>query len=617
MSIDEDTTTPSGIRYRVVDSTADLPSDHTKVGDDEYVAPTADGVDMLEEQGVIEVLDWDHSAADTTNVTFDGAAEPVVRDDGSVSVLTPTDDGGNVESKGLGEWECQRCGAITEIPPSTSDIANNTLPEPHECEGCERQGPFKHAGGLSEHEVQAVLRAGDIWHPPSTVSDEGYAELWADVRQFIYAHWDAKEDWIYEGLTAYTLSTWVRENLTFVPHLMLMGKTTGGKTRLLNTLARVSYRALVSASATPASMFRLIDSYNVSYYISEYHGLDPDARRELDNVIRAGQKRGEIVTRAEPTSTGHEPRVYDPFSHVAVATQYEPDDDIVNRCIQVRSSAANRDMPATFDEETARSIRNRLLYARFRLLESDEWEQAEREAYGYLEKQGIDGRTREKLLSLVTVAIVWGRLDALQPFVEETVTQDREAAADSEDADVVRAIRDAAHHHVSNVTVIGDDPYSAVKIPYSDEETGGGVVERYETMTGTERTSSWVGHVVKRLGLEKERTRDGTVISDPDLRPKLQELCEELNIAWDPDADDPTDSDDGANDGVTQSDAVRRVRDTLDRLVDERDGRHVPRETLIEELDGELDGRDPEHLIEKALKQGRFYESQEGYLAPT
>lgn len=610
-----DTAPAGGVRYRLLDTAVDLPDTHIKIGDNEYVAPTEDGIDALETQGVIKVLDWDYSAGGDETVTFDGPGEPVICDDGAVEIFTPRDDGRGFDQKSLGTWECQRCGALTTVPPTKSHIAANELPEPTECEGCERQGPFIHAGDLTEQDVQAALRAGDIWHPPSSISDEGYADLWADVRAFIFDHWDAKEDEIYHGLTAYALSTWVRENLTFVPHLMLMGKTTGGKTRLLNTLARVSYRALVSASATPASMFRLIDSYNVSYYISEYHGLDPDARRELDNVVRAGQKRGEIVTRAESTSTGHEPQVFDPFSHVAVATQYEPDDDIVNRCIQVRSSAANRDMPATFDEDRARSLRNRLLYARYRLLESDEWDAAEREAYGYLEKQGIDGRTREKLLSLVTVAIVWDRLDALRPFVEEIVTQDREAAADSEDADVVRAIRDAAHYHVSNVTVIADDPYSAVKIPYSDEETGGGVVERYETMTGTEKTPSWLGHVVKRLGLEKERTRDGTVIADPDLRPKLQDLCEELNIAWDPDADDGS-NDHSTDDGVTQSDAVRRVRDELDRLVDERDGRHVPRETLLEALDGELGGRDPEHLVEKALEEGRLYESQEGHLAP-
>lgn len=35
-------------------------------------------------------------------------------------------------------FECQRCGTTTRIPQSRSDVQ-----EPHECQGCERQGPFE------------------------------------------------------------------------------------------------------------------------------------------------------------------------------------------------------------------------------------------------------------------------------------------------------------------------------------------------------------------------------------------------------------------------------------------------------------------------------------------
>jgi replicative DNA helicase Mcm len=35
-------------------------------------------------------------------------------------------------------FECQRCGTLTRIPQSSGDFQ-----EPHECQGCERQGPFR------------------------------------------------------------------------------------------------------------------------------------------------------------------------------------------------------------------------------------------------------------------------------------------------------------------------------------------------------------------------------------------------------------------------------------------------------------------------------------------
>ena len=37
-----------------------------------------------------------------------------------------------------GRFECQRCGTLSEIPQAGTD-----LQEPHECQGCERQGPFR------------------------------------------------------------------------------------------------------------------------------------------------------------------------------------------------------------------------------------------------------------------------------------------------------------------------------------------------------------------------------------------------------------------------------------------------------------------------------------------
>lgn len=525
-SYDTEVNMSNPARYRLLDSSFDPPEEHTDIGENEYIGPESD-LDRLEALDMIEVLEWNYDADTTAPVSFEGPPEPLVSEDGEVTIVHTTDnDTTGLTTVELGMWKCEKCTTIQTLGTNNGEVIEPSVC-PEEKGGCGRQGPFDHVGELSKQDAQTALRAANMWNPPATVSDEAYGELWADVRQYIYDHWDAKEEGVYEGLTAYALSTWVRENLTFVPHLMLMGKTTGGKTRLLNTLSRVSYRATVSASATPASLFRMIDAYNVSFFVSEYHGLGPDERRELDNVVRAGQKKGETVTRAEQSPTGFEPKVFDPFSHIAIATQYTPDDDIVNRCIRVRSSPEKRDMPATLDEDRGRDLRNRLLYARYRLLESEEWERGERKAYAYLAERNIAGRTREKLLSLVTVAILWDRLETLEPFVKTVVEQDQDAAADSEDARFVETVRDLVLEEVGSTTVLGDaDPFTGIEIPYSE------IVKRYETMNGVEKSASWVGHICSRLSFETERKRDGTVIQDTNLRPKLQELCEEHNLPW-------------------------------------------------------------------------------------
>jgi len=52
-------------------------------------------------------------------------------------------------------WECQRCGVQTNIPVA------NELTEPHQCEGCERQGPFildYHKSDIRDHQLIRITQ---------------------------------------------------------------------------------------------------------------------------------------------------------------------------------------------------------------------------------------------------------------------------------------------------------------------------------------------------------------------------------------------------------------------------------------------------------------------------
>lgn len=58
-------------------------------------------------------------------------------------------------------FECQRCGTLTTIPVMGNDISS-----PHECQGCERQGPFRLVEGESEFVDHQLLR---LQQPPEEV----------------------------------------------------------------------------------------------------------------------------------------------------------------------------------------------------------------------------------------------------------------------------------------------------------------------------------------------------------------------------------------------------------------------------------------------------------------
>ncbi len=62
-------------------------------------------------------------------------------------------------------FECQRCGTMTYIPQSDSGFQ-----EPHECQGCERQGPFKINFDQSEFVDTQKLRVAE---PPEIAAGEG------------------------------------------------------------------------------------------------------------------------------------------------------------------------------------------------------------------------------------------------------------------------------------------------------------------------------------------------------------------------------------------------------------------------------------------------------------
>lgn len=67
-------------------------------------------------------------------------------------------------------FECQLCGTLTRIPQNDA----NNLQEPHECQGCERQGPFKVNMKQSELIDHQVLR---LKLPPEKQGDSNGEEI--------------------------------------------------------------------------------------------------------------------------------------------------------------------------------------------------------------------------------------------------------------------------------------------------------------------------------------------------------------------------------------------------------------------------------------------------------
>jgi len=458
-------------------------------------------------------------------LNFSGPPEPVVKD-GKPTVYIPNgrDNAGGTPKKTvpLGKFECLQCGRTQEMP-----VTDSGFQEPHECPGCDRQGPFDHAE-IPMETAEEMLDALDlIGHEVTGVEDTRIDSLWDDVREYISTYWKAKDERYYDVMAAWVIGTWLRPNQEFGTHLLTMGPTTAGKTRMLKTLARLSYRGVVMVTATEAALRRAVDNHGITPFITEYHDINPEVQRQIDALIKGGQKREEIaLVSQESRGGGYDAARFELFSNIGIASQYDPKEDIINRCVQIQAKKS-ASAPAMFRGDDDEDIRNRLLFTRFQYHDSPEWDAAFEDALDWCIENDINARTREKVLSLFTVAHLFDRETEFIDVIEWMDAMDAAAAADSTDANLTASIRNLANRELAaGGAVIGkdEDLWADLSIPYSD------IVDHYNRRTGEDRTSSWLGHRISNLGLETEKKWDGTYVSDPDLKDKLADYCEAYNL---------------------------------------------------------------------------------------
>jgi len=581
------------VKYRVISEVFNPPEDHREVEDGVYVGEPFDGLETAAGGEWIEIIDDDWVEVQTE---YWAPPEILEKMDGSLKLLYPKESNrlgsGGMQTGLIGAYRCQRCSGITELPATKGD----DLGGPHECSGCERQGPFKHAYIPDEFRPADWLTTDPFWPRIDHAEESSFGRVWDKVYNYIEEHWaSAGREYLYEGLTAFAISTWFRPAFEFVPHLLVIGKTQTGKTRLLNTLAQVSYHGFVTANTTPPHIFRSIDLYDVTYFVSEYHDLNQEIRDSVDAVLKSGQKRGEMIGRTQSNHSdgGWEPQTFDILSHFAIATQYEPRDDIINRGFRVTTRPADRPMPPSLDD--AVDIRNEALWLRCRYLRSPAMKEAQQDAEQHFANHDIDGRLREALWAPLTVAKLADRdISNFIEVMDDAAEQDKE---ESEDATVLRCIVDEVYERLTDSqTTIGtsDGNWSRLKVPYAD------ICGAYEDMTGVEMSSSKLGHIIKRLDLEKERYRDGTYIQDDQLQSKLKRLCEENNVEWTP-AQNAEDADE-----LPQGDRVEKVHNIIDDVAAENDGTAPEDEVVARAEDEGIDRDWTEDYLDKAQTKGKL-----------
>lgn len=182
---------------------------------------------------------------------------------------------------------------------------------------------------------------------PSGILDYGTdEELITEIRAFIHKYLDVKPD--YEVFAAhYILLTYIYDRLNTVPYLRCLGDFSTGKSRFLDVIGRLCYRAIVCAgNITPAALFRVQELYKGTPVIDEGDRDKSDESQAFTKIINNGFERGKPILRVDKNDPS-KLQAFDAFGPKVIATRRPFQDQATeSRCLTEEMRETSRtDIP--------------------------------------------------------------------------------------------------------------------------------------------------------------------------------------------------------------------------------------------------------------------------------
>lgn len=216
----------------------------------------------------------------------------------------------------------------------------------------------------SEEEKEAVLLPKGI-QEFGTIDD-----LVKSIQDHIHKYCDVSED--FEVWSAYyILLSWVYDKLTTLPYLRVLGDTGTGKSRFLDVVGRLCYKAcIVAGSITPAPIYRMIRKWKGSIIIDEADFKDSTTYNEVIKILNCGFEKGKPVIRSnkdDPNNIEFLPT----FAPKIIASRYSfHDKALESRCLtESMKETSRKDIPRIIPEGfyvKEEELRQKLLMFRFK-----------------------------------------------------------------------------------------------------------------------------------------------------------------------------------------------------------------------------------------------------------
>lgn len=346
--------------------------------------------------------------------------EDQIRDSKGEIRLASVDFNGNVVFVVPGRWECLRCGGdfVSELSP------------PFFCSCCNRKATFKSV-------TSPVFREEWLSYGEPVIYGE-LDGLFQEVCGFIKDHLVLRSDAEYMVLALWVIASYKREFLDAVPYLQFLGTIESGKTRALEVLKLLAYRAIKVSSISPSSLCRVLELFHPTILLDQAEqkfNLKFERGNEMYDIFMCGYIKGDrhIVASKENETEVVSRNV---FGFKAVASTRVFDDAFASRSIQFRMQ---QNVPNTKDirrpsRVKAEEIRNKLLYYH---LKEDELSEVD---------IPLTGRRRELFLPLFAVGKDFGvDWDDLKEYIESDKKKLEDEQRNSPEGSVLQMIKRFYH----------------------------------------------------------------------------------------------------------------------------------------------------------------------------
>jgi len=163
------------------------------------------------------------------------------------------------------------------------------------------------------------------------------AELLEEIKNLILKYVCIPEK-AADTIAAWSVCTWLREEVDFAPILNLRSPTKrSGKTLLLDILKTIVYRPFLTfgSLASPPVIFRATEEHKPTFLFDEAEKLSSDKElKDVISLINGGYRKGGAVPRC--VGEKHEIQCFDTFGFKAVAAIGPAFDTISDRCIVIQ-----------------------------------------------------------------------------------------------------------------------------------------------------------------------------------------------------------------------------------------------------------------------------------------